>query len=33
MKYILMMSAPGGTRDWDIFKWPRKDIEPTSGTA
>ncbi len=27
MKYILMMSAPRGTGDWDIFKWPRQDIE------
>ena len=27
MKYVLMMSAPRGTGDWDIFKWPRKDIE------
>jgi len=27
MKYILMMSAPRGTGDWDIFKWPRKDIQ------
>jgi hypothetical protein len=27
MKYMLMMNAPRGTGDWDIFKWPRKDIE------
>ena len=27
MKYVLMMNAPRGTGDWDIFKWPRKDIE------
>jgi hypothetical protein len=27
MKYILMMNAPRGTGDWDIFKWPPKDIE------
>ena len=27
MKYILMMNAPRGTGDWEIFKWPRKDIE------
>jgi hypothetical protein len=27
MKYILMMSAPRGTGDWDIFKWPRKAID------
>jgi len=27
MKYMLMMSAPRGAGDWDIFKWPRKDIE------
>lgn len=27
MKYILMMNAPRGTGDWDIFKWPPQDIE------
>ena len=27
MKYLLMMNATRGTGDWDIFKWPRKDIE------
>lgn len=27
MKYVLMMNAPRGTGDWDIFKWPRKDIK------
>ena len=27
MKYILMMNAPRGTGDWEIFKWPHKDIE------
>ena len=27
MKYLLMMNAPRGTGDWDILKWPRKDIE------
>ena len=27
MKYMLMMSAPRGTGDWEIFKWARKDIE------
>jgi hypothetical protein len=27
MKYILMMNAPRGTGDWDIFKWPRKAID------
>lgn len=27
MKYILMMNAPRGTGDWDIFKWAPKDIE------
>jgi hypothetical protein len=24
---MLMMSAPRGTGDWEIFKWARKDIE------
>jgi len=27
MKYVLMMNAPRGTGDWDIFKWARKDID------
>ncbi len=27
MKYLLMMNAPRGTGDWEIFSWPRKDIE------
>ena len=27
MKYLLMLNAPRGTGDWDVFKWPRKDIE------
>ena len=27
MKYILMMQAPRGTGDWDIFKWPPADIQ------
>jgi hypothetical protein len=27
MKYILMLNAPRGTGDWDIFKWPAKDIQ------
>ncbi|HKO91137.1 MAG TPA: YciI family protein [Polyangiaceae bacterium] len=27
MKYILMMHAPRGTGDWDIFQWASKDIE------
>lgn len=27
MKYILMMHAPRGTGDWDIFKWAPEDIE------
>jgi hypothetical protein len=27
MKYLLMMNAPRGTGDWDIFKWPPQDIE------
>jgi hypothetical protein len=27
MKYILMMNAPRGTGDWDIFKWPPEDIQ------
>lgn len=27
MKYILMMNAPRGTGDYDIFKWPPQDIE------
>jgi hypothetical protein len=25
MKYILMMHAPQGTGDWDIFKWAPED--------
>jgi hypothetical protein len=27
MKFILMMSAPLGTGDWDIFKWAPEDIK------
>ena len=27
MKYILMMHAPRGTGDWDIFKWAPEDIQ------
>jgi hypothetical protein len=27
MKYILMMNAPRGTGDWDIFKWAPEDIQ------
>ncbi len=27
MKYILMMSAPRGTGDWDIFKWSPEAIK------
>jgi hypothetical protein len=27
MKYILMMHAPRGTGDWDIFKWPPEAIQ------
>jgi hypothetical protein len=27
MKYILMLNAPRGTGDWDIFKWPQQDIQ------
>ncbi len=27
MKYILMMNAPRGTGDWDIFSWPPEDIQ------
>jgi hypothetical protein len=27
MKYVLMMSAPRGTGDWDIFKWPPEAIQ------
>jgi hypothetical protein len=27
MKYILMMSAPRGTGDWDIFKWSPEEIK------
>jgi hypothetical protein len=27
MKYILMMSAPRGTGDWDIYKWAPEDIK------
>ena len=27
MKYILMMNAPRGTGDWDIFKWSPEDIQ------
>jgi hypothetical protein len=27
VKYILMMNAPRGTGDWDIFKWPPEDIQ------
>jgi hypothetical protein len=27
MKYILMMHAPRGTGDWDIFKWAPHEIK------
>jgi hypothetical protein len=27
MKYFLMMSAPRGTGDWDIFKWSPEEIK------
>lgn len=27
MKYILMMHAPRGTGDWDIFKWKPEEIK------
>jgi hypothetical protein len=27
MKYLLMMNATPGERDWNIFSWPPKDIE------
>ena len=27
MKYILMMHAPRGSGDWDIFKWAPEDIQ------
>jgi hypothetical protein len=27
MKYFLMMSAPRGTGDWDIFKWSPEEIQ------
>jgi hypothetical protein len=27
MKYILMMNAPRGTGDWDIFKWAPEEIK------
>jgi hypothetical protein len=27
MKYVLMMNAPRGTGDWDIFKWPPEAIQ------
>lgn len=27
MKYILMMHAPRGTGDWDIFKWAAEDMQ------
>lgn len=31
MKYILMMNAPRGTGDWDIFKWAPEEIEAHIG--
>jgi hypothetical protein len=27
VKYLLMMNAPRGTGDWDIFKWPAEAIQ------
>lgn len=27
MKYLLMMNATPGERDWGIYRWPPKDIE------
>lgn len=27
MKYILMMHAPRGTGDWDIFKWAPEEVQ------
>lgn len=27
MKFMLMMNAPRGTGDWDVLKWPPKDLK------
>ncbi len=27
MKFLLMMHAPRGTGDWDLFSWSKKDLD------